>query len=356
MRKRYLSMMVAAGLGLASTASLAAVCSPAGASSADAGLAYSADGQVHIFSALTNGNLVRRYGSPGNPAGLTVENLGGVAGSEPSATSWGSGHVATVVRGSNGALWYLQWDNGSFTNWTSLGGTVVWNPSVVATGAGQMTAFYRGSNGQLWYLDYNAGVWGGHQSLSGVLTSSPVAVSSGPGHIAVVTRGQSNDIWLRQRINGVWGPWEGLGGNFASVDPAVASRGPGLVDVFMRGQDNNFYVKSFNGSSWSATWLQISNPYSLGASEPGAVANADGSVTVFTTFHGGGDASHPDTVYIVAKTSADGVNWPANWTTVHSYAQWNAFNQSNPEAVATGYSTWAVASSSQSSLTVCSGP
>ncbi|MBM0105934.1 hypothetical protein JM946_14475 [Steroidobacter sp. S1-65] len=361
MRNGYLSLLIASVLGMASTASVAAVCaSNAASSNTDAAVAYSADGQVHIFHSLTNGNLVRRFGNPGNPAGLNVENLGGVAGSEPSAASWGPGHVATFLRGSNGALWYLQWDNGSYSNWQSLGGTVTWNPSVVATAPGQMTVFYRGANQQLYYLDYNGG-WSGHQGLAGVLTSSPVAVSWGPGHVAVFTRGQANDIWFRQRINGVWGPWETLGGNFAGPDPAVASRGPGLIDVFMKGNDNQYYVRSYNGA-WTPNWLKIDLPPAVfnRVSEPGATGNPNGTVTVFgrgmiLQGHNG----NPDTIAIFAKTSPDGLNWSASWQALQTVTGPSvSTTAANPEAAATGYGSWTVANpvSNGGPLVLCTGP
>lgn len=362
MRNRYLSLLATAALSMSSTASLAATCaSGLAANGADAGLAYSADGQVHVFYGLGNGNLVRQYGNPANPGGLSVENLGGVVGSEPSATSWGSGHVATFLRGSNGALWYLQWDNGSYTGWQSLGGQVTWNPSAVAAAPGQMTVFYRGANKQLYYLDYN-GSWSGHQGLAGVLTSSPVAVSWGPGHVAVFTRGQANDVWFRQRIAGAWGPWETLGGNFAGVDPAVASRGAGLIDVFMKGSDNQYYVRSYNGFSWSSNWLQVTLPPAVfnRVSEPGAVANPNGTVTVFgrgmiLQGHNG----NPDTISIFAKTSADGMNWSANWVPLLNATGLNiSLNAGNPEAAATGYGAWTMANplGNGAPLTLCTGP
>lgn len=221
--------------------------SRSGVGNYDAAVISSVTGQVEIFYGMSTGNLIRMYGDPRAPASLTAQGLGGEIASEPSAVSWGSGHSAVFVRGTNAELWYLQWDNGSATGWTSLGGQIVWNPSAVSESPGQIAAFFRGTNQALWYKEFSGGTWSGFQTLGGVLTSSPVAVSWGPGHVAVFTRGQANDLWYRQRLNGTWGPWVGLGGSFG-VDPAVVSRGAGLIDVFVR-SGNAVQKISYNGSS-----------------------------------------------------------------------------------------------------------
>ena len=364
MRNQYLSLVVAASLGVSAMPSMAAnVCATniASASALDAGVASSVDGQFHMFYVLNSaGNLARRYGDPANPNGLTFENLLGVAASEPSATSWGSGHVATVVRGGNGALWYLQWDNGSATGWQTLGGTVTWNPLLIATATGQMTAFYRGANKQLYYVDYSGGSWSGHTSLQGVLTSSPVAASWGAGHLAVFTRGQANDLWYRQRTGGTWGPWAGLGGNF-SVDPVVVSRGSGLLDVFVRAPNNTISYISYNGSSWGA-WNTLGAPATIfnGISEPGAVVTPAGELTVFArgmTLQG--HNGNLDLVNVFKRTSTDGgVTWSA-WQSIHGVAGLGiGATIVNPEAVASSFTGWTVVAPTGNSsvpMTVCTG-
>ncbi len=362
MRNRYLSVLMATALGMSSTASMAAVCaSGVTAAGADAGLAYSADGQVHIFYALTNGNLARRFGNPLSPNDLTFENLGGIAGSEPSATSWGPGHVATFLRGSNGELYYLQWNNGSTTGWQSLGGQVIGNPSGVATNAGNISVFYRGTDQQLYNVEYSLDTWGEHQSLNGSLTSNPVAVSWGPSHVAVFTRGQQNDLWYRDRTRWTWGPWIGLGGNF-SVDPVVVSRGPGLLDVFVRGDDNTIYYKAYNFGTWSAEWIPLGAPSGVfnGISEPGAVATPNGEVTVFARgMVLQGHNGNPDTIGVFRRSSSDGVNW-SPWATVQVLGGLNiGATAGNPEAAPAGYNSWTVVSPTGNGsvpITLCTGP
>jgi hypothetical protein len=348
---------------MSSTASIAAVCaSNVTAGGYDAGVAYSADGQVHIFYGATNGSLIRRYGSPGSPQGLGTQDLGGVVASEPSATSWGVGHVAAVLRGSNNQLYYLMWEsNNNGTGWQSLGGTVTWNPFGIATAPGQMTVFYRGSNQQLYYLDYNSGSWSGHQSLGGVLTSSPVAASWGPGHLAVFTRGQAKDLYYRERNGSTWGPWVGLGGSF-SVDPVAVSRGPGLLDVFIRGDDNNYYYKTYNAGGWSPNWISLGAPAGVfnGISEPGAVATQNGEVTVFARgMVLQGHNGNPDTIGVFRRSSTDGASW-SNWVAVHSTGGLNVgATAGNPEAAAVGYNSWTVVSptgNSTAPITLCTGP
>lgn len=307
----------------------------ASSSNIDPGLASLPNGPVDIFYVSTNENLLRLQIDPRTGSPIGGANLGGVARSEPAAVSWGPGHSAVFVRGSDGAPWYLQWDNGSQTGWQSLGGQITWNPHAVSAGPGHLIVFYRGTNKQLWYREYVNGSWGPHTSLGGVLTSSPIAVSWGAGHVAVFARGQASDLWYRQRIGSSWSDWTSLGGHFG-VDPAVVSRGPGLIDVFVRWTDSNIVKRTYNGSFWEQ-WITLGNPPNGASAEPAAAATSTGELTVFAR----GGPWGPDYRPIWRNTSFDGGTTWSGWIGLD--APYAAASPNNPEATANAYGGWTMA-------------
>jgi hypothetical protein len=306
-------------------------------SNIDVGITSTGNGLVDVYYVNPSENLVRNTVDPRSPAVISGVNLGGVARSEPSAISWGPGHSAAFVRGSNGALWYLQRNNGVESGWLSLGGQVTWNPGAVALGPNHMMVFYRGTNRQLWYLEYLNGSWGPHTSLSGVLTSSPIAVSWGDNHVAVFTRGQANDLWYRERNGSSWGAWVGLGGNFGT-DPVAVARGVGLMDVFVRGNIGRTMKISSSGGAWGS-WIDLGNPPGGTLSEPGAAVSSSGALTVFArgqTFFSGFAARD-----IYQRTSVDGgASW-SDWSIANG--PFASPSTNNPEATGHAFGGWTVA-------------
>jgi hypothetical protein len=304
-------------------------------SNIDVGITSTGDGAIDVYYVNPSENLVRTTVDPRSLAVIGGVNLGGVARSEPSAISWGPGHSAVFVRGSDGALWYLQRNNGVESGWLSLGGQITWNPGAVALGPNHMMVFYRGTNRQLWYREYLNGTWGPHTSLSGVLTSSPIAVSWGDSHVAVFTRGQANDLWYRERNSGSWGAWVGLGGNFAT-DPVAVARGVGVMDVFVRSGALTLRA-GFSGGGWA--WSNLGGPPGGTLSEPGAAVATSGALTVFArgqTFFSGFAVRD-----IYQRTSVDGgASW-SDWAIANGpFADPSA---NNPEATASTLGGWTVA-------------
>lgn len=111
------STFIVAAITLLPPAAHAAVCKIMATyiSNTDVGITSEANGPVDIFYVAPNENLIRLQVNPSNLSQIGGGNLGGVARSEPAAVSWGPGHSAVFVKGSDGALWYLQWDNGAAT-------------------------------------------------------------------------------------------------------------------------------------------------------------------------------------------------------------------------------------------------
>ena len=134
------------------------------------------------------------------------ENLGGYLTSSPGATSSGSGAIDVFVRGSNGALWQREYNNG-WSGWTAAGGVLAPNtgPAVCSWGAGRLDVFVTGTSGVLWHW---SGSW--DQSLGGYTTSSPAATSPTSGVINVFVRGGSGALWQKSYNNG-WRDWTSIG-------------------------------------------------------------------------------------------------------------------------------------------------
>jgi hypothetical protein len=130
----------------------------------------------------------------------------------------------------------------------------------------------------------------------------------------------------------------------------------------MKGSDNQYYVRTYNGSSWTPNWLQVTLPPGVfnRVSEPGAAANPNGTVTVFGRgMILQGQNGNPDTISVFAKTSPDGVNWSAAWVPLQTITGPSVSTTAgNPEAAATGYGTWTVTNpiANGAAMTLCTGP
>ena len=318
-----------------------AVCVNSPNASGDAALAYSVDGNVHLFQKDGAGFIYHRYGDPSTLA-LTYDPLGtpgSPASSKPVAVSWGSGHVATFVRGANNAVYYYQIDNGSYSGWQYLGGSSTYNPTAVTLGPGHMMVFARGSTTSqgIWYNEYNAGAWSGWIQLGGWVTSSPTAVSWGSDHVAVFYRGNDGRIWYTQRFNG--GSW--AGGHFGAYaqngsDLTAVSRGPGLIDLLYKGNDGHTWHSSYSGGYWGGSTL--SSPFGGSLSEPGAVATTSGELVVFVRgLILKGANGNPDVPGLYKRSTADG---GASWS---GYINMGDANYNNPEAVAVPGGGWVMA-------------
>lgn len=282
-RTRCATLGALAGLGLvvpaiSSAQTITAETLTPHTSTVDAAVVNSVTGRVDIFGRSPSQTLQHWWGpSNGSVSSLSFEDLGGVLTSEPSAASWGAGHVAVFMRGSNGELWYLQWDNGSATGWLSLGGAITWNPDVVSRGPGHLVVFARWTDRTIRYREYSGGAWGPWVNLSGVATADPMAVSTDPGHMGVCKRGQADDLWCRHWTSSAgWGAWQGFGGKLYN-DPVLVSRAPGVVDAFVKGGNSEIWRVAVLGGN--GAWTSLGGNFS---SEPAAVV-VNGRMEVFAT-------------------------------------------------------------------------
>ena len=185
-------------------------------------------------------------GSP--PGGLT---------SGVDATSWASGRIDVVGRGSDNAVWHT-WYDGSWHQWENLGGVITADPGAVSWGPNRLDLFARGTDNLLWHRWW-AGGWFNWEPLGappGGLVSGVDVTSWGSGRIDVMVRGADNALWHKWYDNG-WSGWESLGG-VLTADPSGVSWGVGRLDVFARGTDNALWRRAYQ-NGWSG-WERIGAP------------------------------------------------------------------------------------------------
>ncbi len=231
--------------------------------------------------------------APGPPNG----NVGGVATSSPSASSWGSYRTDVFVRGQDNGIWQRTW-NGTWSGWASRGGTWTSKPGAVSWGQNRIDLFARAQDNTLQHAWSNGAAWSAWYPVAGgAFTSGASAASWGSGRLDVFARGQDNGLW-HMSWNGVaWSSWQSLGGLLTS-DPAAVSWGPDRIDIFARGQDNGIWHIAWTGSSWSS-WQSLGGMLTTG---PGAASCSYGHLDVFAVGAGG-------TVY---QRGFNGVGW-AGW-------------------------------------------
>ena len=59
-------------------------------------------------------------------------SLGGVASSDPDASTWGGDRLDVVVRGADSAVWLRARDGGGWSDWINLGGSATGGPAVAS--------------------------------------------------------------------------------------------------------------------------------------------------------------------------------------------------------------------------------
>jgi hypothetical protein len=187
-------------------------------------------------------------GSQIGSGGWGWASWGGVATSDPDATSIATGELDMVVRGTDNGL-YLRQKMG-----TLLGayqripnGVATSDAGLTSSATNEIDVFTRGTDNQLWFIKGTvASGWGTWTPLGGVLTSGPDAASCATGHMDVVVKGTDNAYWRRGSANGgtTWTAWQqlttstGNPGTWTS-DPGVACVGGGNIDVFGRDTSNS---------------------------------------------------------------------------------------------------------------------
>jgi peroxiredoxin len=233
---------------------------------------------VHLFVQGTDNALWTRYHQSGS-GWSGWQSLGGTLTSSPAATSPGSGLIDVSARGTDGALWYKDWNGAAWSSWHSLGGQIPagTGPAVCSWGSGRLDLFVQGTDGALWHKWDTGTSWSGWQSLGGTLTSSPAATSPGSGLIDVSARGTDGALWYKDWNGAAWSSWHSLGGQIpAGTGPAVCSWGSGRLDLFVQGTDGALWHKWDTGTSWSG-WQSLGGTLT---SSPAATSPGSGLIDV----------------------------------------------------------------------------
>jgi hypothetical protein len=194
---------------------------------------------------------------------------GGSLTSAPGSTSWGTGRLDVVARGSGNALVACPFA-GNGCPWATVGGVLTSEPAVVAWSPNRLDVFARGTDNALWHTFGDGSRWFGWESLGGVLKTGPTVSSWDPGRLDVFVAGTDNAVWHRFYANG-WSGWESLGGNSVS-SPAAVSTSSGVVDIFTQGPDNTLRHRAFNGSVWTG-WENLGGTLSWSPSVAGTGIN-----------------------------------------------------------------------------------
>lgn len=200
--------------------------------------------------------------------------------------SWGPGRIDLFARAADTAeLVHNYSDGGSvWSGWERMGGTIQGNPSAVSWGAGHLDVYVRGGTSgpaRVFHKYFQGGAWWGYDPIGiEVVESDPIASSWAPGRVDVWARGQDTASQpavgdLRQAYYGsnTWNPWASLGGSLLDT-PSVVSWGVGHYSAFARGSsDEGLYEKTWDQvwaqNGWSS-WTRIGAPRVKGT--PAAVS------------------------------------------------------------------------------------
>ena len=180
---------------------------------------------------------------------------------------------------STGSAGYTNNNNGTFTvnvgpsdfirlhynstvgsPWDDLSGYAGAGPAICSQGTNELDVFVANS----WGVYQNT--WNGSSWSNWVQLPSPPStaigvscVSSGSGRIDVAIVGSNNATYHDYYSNGSWSnTWDDLSG-YATAGPALCSQGANELDVFVA-NSYGVYQKTWNGSSWSASWTQLPSP------------------------------------------------------------------------------------------------
>ena len=179
-----------------------------------------------------------------------LEQIGGqlLAGTGPTAYTWGNDRIGWLVTGTNNALYHM-WDDATGRHgWEKLGGYLTSSPAAAAPTSGVIDVFVRGGSGALWQMEYNNGwqSWGSH---GGVIYpgTGPAACSWGSGRLDVFVEGMSGALYHQSYASATWSSWENLGGYLTSSPAAATAPGSSRIDIFVRGGDSGLWWKTYNG-------------------------------------------------------------------------------------------------------------
>jgi hypothetical protein len=192
--------------------------------------------------------------------------LGGTWASSPAVASPFLGRLEVYARGTDNNLYFNYLDESGWHGWSNMGRppniNLTSDPSA-ASQTGWMTALIRGSDNAIWQIEWADNRWQPWRSLGGIGTSAPAVASPFPGRLEAYVRGTDNNIWINIYEASHWGGWSALGAppvGASDSNPAAVSH-YGFMDVFVRANDNTVWHKQWSGGGWH-DWASVELPIS----------------------------------------------------------------------------------------------
>jgi len=215
--------------------------------------------------------------------------------------------TAVKVPDNNGTIPYPAFHSGTWAavnpNWINDFARPVAIPVVV--NGNLMKVYMRGSDGALWHVDWDGSTWGTAQTLFGTIIGEPAAVSWGTNRVDVFVRGTNSALFQKTWVgSGDYIGWEPLGGSLAS-DPVAVSPAQYYIDVLFPDTNNGITDILYNPS---AGWYSTSIPNTGGANDRVAAVVSQGQVHVFWR-------TPNDALRHAVRTSASGWSAPETLAT-----------------------------------------
>jgi len=188
--------------------------------------------------------------------------LGGVFTSAPTIATAGPNLMTILGRGTDGAIFQMNWDGSRYRGWTSLGGVSVSAPAVERAPLGAAPGYIVstvGLDGRIWRIPTGAdgpgatGAWSG-----GMLPSSlgPQSDATGP------TPAQAGTLTIGDSRRGVslLNPANGSTinvGGVATSTVGIVREPDGGVDVYVRGTDGQLWASGWSPSRGVFSWQPL---------------------------------------------------------------------------------------------------
>lgn len=246
---------------------------------------------IDVFVRGSDNKTYRRASSAlGKPVWGAWTSLGGVATSNPGATSL-NGQSVVTVRSTDGNV-YIAEQAGGWA-WSSVGKpasvSVASDPVLVASGPDQLDVLLRGSDNALWQRRRTGGTWAAWVSRGGALAGTPAVVSPVANTLYIFSNSASGNLVQINSTGTTWTSWFSVPNGScclaAGSAPAVAEPNPNRLDVLVRGTDNRLWWKRWDFSTGWASFLPLGG---ILTSSPVAVALGTARIDAFFIGDNGG--------------------------------------------------------------------
>jgi hypothetical protein len=187
-------------------------------------------------------------------------------------------NMISVVTGTDGALYWNGFYNGTWGGWQPLSGGSPSPPALCQSGSGPVELVVEGYDENIYYKSFSAGSWSPTWGKvpTGATDEQPTCAVLG-STMSVVVRGTDTNLWANSLdLNtGTWSAWVNLGGSSPSPPALAASPSIGALDLVVRGTDNIVYHKFYANGGWSTLWDDCGSGSFLRASSAPAIISGN---------------------------------------------------------------------------------